>query len=155
MYFSMRASHPPKPLNPGHSCLCLELRRAARILTQHYDAELRLSGLSVAQFGMLARLARMGNSIQMDLAEQLTLDPTTLARTISPLIKKGLVRKVHDRFDRRARRLEVTAAGMAQFRAASAYWKRAQDKVRLRLGEQNWTALQELLRSLIRYTSDS
>jgi hypothetical protein len=38
------------------SCACANLRRAARVMTRLYDAALRPSGLSVAQFTLLQAL---------------------------------------------------------------------------------------------------
>ena len=38
------------------SCTCLRVRKAARTLTRAYDAALAPAGLTIGQFGLLARL---------------------------------------------------------------------------------------------------
>jgi DNA-binding MarR family transcriptional regulator len=133
------------PERCGAGCLCLQIRRAARLVTQLYDQEVRQSGLSMAQFGLLAGLLQMGDSTQSELAERMTLDPTTLTRNVAPLIRRGLVKKVRGGVDRRERRLELTPEGRAQLRAAAEHWRRAQDKVRETLGGTAWRDLHGLL----------
>jgi len=130
-------------------CLCLQIRRAARLVTQLYDEEVRRSGLSMAQFGLLAGLHQLGEATQRDLAEKLTLDPTTLTRNVAPLIRRGLIRKAQRDTDRRERRLQLTPQGLAELKAASLYWRRAQDSVRRTLGTGAWTRLHGLLDTVL------
>ena len=137
----------------GEGCLCLQIRRAARLVTQLYDEEVRQSGLSMAQFSLLAGLRRMGDTTQRELAEQMTLDPTTLTRNVAPLIRRGYVRKVQRGADRRERRLELTAEGAAQLRAAGRHWQRAQDRVRRTLGPRAWSDLHRLLGQMLNGTA--
>jgi DNA-binding MarR family transcriptional regulator len=71
------------------SCACANLRRAARVTTRLYDAALRPSGLSVAQFTLLQALNTAPGMSQKQLAGLLEIDSTTLTRTLQPLRRAG------------------------------------------------------------------
>src|SRR5712691_10551422 len=77
----MRAEALPLPVL---DCACASLRRAARAVTQAYDAALQGTGLRATQFTLLQALERTGTTPQMALGELLALDPTTLSRTLRP-----------------------------------------------------------------------
>jgi DNA-binding MarR family transcriptional regulator len=68
-------------------CTCTNLRRAARIVSQLYDRELRQAGLRVTQFALLQALVRAKDISQGKLGEVLGLDSTTLTRTLALLRK--------------------------------------------------------------------
>src|SRR5205823_2489322 len=68
---------------PALDCACASLRRAARAVTQAYEAALKHSGLRATQFTLLQVLERTGTSPQAALGELLALDPTTLSRTLT------------------------------------------------------------------------
>src|SRR5882724_8925118 len=76
-------------------CSCLRFRRVTRRITQIYDRLLEPAGLTVNQFGLLARL--YGASLRREvlpistLAERVGMDPTTLNRSLKPLEKAGFV----------------------------------------------------------------
>jgi DNA-binding MarR family transcriptional regulator len=133
----------------GDRCMCLQLRRAARLVTQMYDDEVQQTGLGMAQFAILGGLTRMGDSTQTELAARLRLDPTTLNRTVAPLIAKGLVAKRRRAEDRRGLVLHITAGGTARLNAASLRWRRAQDRVKAALGDKGWSGLHALLGNLL------
>ncbi|MBI1251725.1 MAG: MarR family transcriptional regulator [Alphaproteobacteria bacterium] len=110
---------------PG-ACLCARVRAAARRLTVHYDAHLAPHGLSLAQFGLLAAIAGAGQTPMTQLAATLSLDPSTLSRTLLPLQKAGLVESVADPANRRVRLARLTASGREKAKAAGRAWAAAQ-----------------------------
>src|SRR5213080_2504071 len=76
----------PTPPVPSLPCACANMRRAARAVTQLYDAALRPSGLRITQFTLLRALARAGGPMTQDaLGELLAVDSTTLSRTLRQL----------------------------------------------------------------------
>jgi DNA-binding MarR family transcriptional regulator len=127
---------------PALACACANLRRAARAVTQLYDAELRVTGLRVPQLTLLQALQRMGSSPQSALGELLALDATTLSRTLRPLARAGLIRATRGQ-DRRETRWALTAAGRRRFARARAPWERAQARLRTRLRPEHWRLLVE------------
>jgi len=61
----------------GRSCVCLNLRKASRMITQTYDEFLRPSGLRGTQFGLLMVVKGVGKVTVTKLAEWATMERTT------------------------------------------------------------------------------
>ena len=125
-------------------CACASLRRASRAVTQVYDQELRGSGLRVTQFTLLQALELSGNLTQGRLGELLSLDSTTLTRTLRPLLGRGWVRSLPGE-DRRERHFQLTPAGRRQLQYARPGWERAQQRLQKALGVRDWQGLQTVL----------
>jgi DNA-binding MarR family transcriptional regulator len=125
---------------PALGCACASLRRAARAVTQLYDAALQGTGLRVTQFTLLQTLAKMGPSPQAALGELLALDPTTLSRTLRPLERAGWIRLTPGR-DRREVRWTLTRTGRGRLARATPAWERGQARLRARVRPEHWTVL--------------
>jgi DNA-binding MarR family transcriptional regulator len=133
------------------NCTCLRLRKAARRVTQIYDQTLEPSGLTLAQFSLLAHLYAAERLSVGDLADALVTDPTTLTRNLKPLSERGLVRIVADEADRRRRVITLTEAGQRLLPIAHPLWRKAQAHVARLLGESETARLNKSLdRSLDR-----
>jgi DNA-binding MarR family transcriptional regulator len=128
---------------PALPCMCANLRRAARALTQLYDEALRPTGLRATQFTVLQALSLTGEVSQRRLGEILAMDSTTLTRTLDILIRHGWIAKRPGK-DRRERRLLLAKPGEVQFEGALHYWQKVQAKVRAQLGNERWDAFQSL-----------
>ena len=76
---------------PALSCLCATLRRVSRALTQLYEQELRPLGMRVTQLTILQVLSRAGDLTQGKLGELLSLDSTTLTRTLKIMVRQGWI----------------------------------------------------------------
>jgi DNA-binding MarR family transcriptional regulator len=118
-------------------CACASLRRAARAVTQFYDAEMRGSGLRVTQFTLLQALSIAPGISQKQLAELLEIDSTTLTRTLAHLRRKRWLRS-ETGTDRREIRLFLTPGGQREFSRVLPYWQSAQRRLRQAWGEANW-----------------
>jgi DNA-binding MarR family transcriptional regulator len=142
----MRDGDPNRTRPAQLPCACANLRRAARAVTQLYEEELRDSGLRATQFTLLQALGTSGAITQGRLGELLSLDSTTLTRTLRPLVKRGWARSLPGR-DRRERYFQLTAAGQRELERARTQWERAQQRLRKVLGDTTWERLQgDLLR---------
>ena len=75
----------------GRVCVCFNLRKATRYVTQFYDKELRSTGLRVTQLTLLTAIRVMAPTNLKRLSEAVGMDQTTLSRNIGLLQKKGLV----------------------------------------------------------------
>ena len=115
-------------------CICFRLRRAARMITQHYDHHLRPAGLRATQFTLLATLAQTGPMPMQRLASHLGLERTTLTRNLQPLAAKRLVRVEQDE-DRRVRSVGITTKGKDVARSALPAWRKAQSSAVRKFGE--------------------
>ncbi len=113
------------------ACVCFNLRKAARAVTQLYDGILRPSGLRVTQFSILAVLARSGPLTQSRLAGATVTDRTTLTRNLRLLEAKGLIR-IEQGADRREREIGLTEAGRKALAKAYPLWKEAQARMEKR-----------------------
>ena len=118
---------------PALECLCASLRRAARAMTQVYEAELEPEGLTSPQLTLLHVLAKKGALRQGEIGEFLALDSTTLTRTLRPLESQGWIRARAGR-DRRERHWELTREGRRKWKKALPAWHRAQAMARQQLG---------------------
>lgn len=122
---------------PDLPCLCANLRRAARALTQIYEEELRPVGLRGPQFTILQTLSLAGEITQGRMAEILAMDSTTLTRTLAIMERQGWIAR-REGEDRREWRIQLSKAGRSQFEQALPHWEKAQALVRKKLGERGW-----------------
>lgn len=129
-------------------CTCANLRKAARIVTQAYDAALQPTGLKSTQFILLANLTEQDDMPLSQLAEALVMDRTTLTRNLKPLIRQGLVR-IAQEADLRVRRVSLTDAGRAAVIAARPEWEAMQRRIEERLGGARWAGLLDDLNATV------
>lgn len=127
------------------ACACLNLRMAARALTQMYDAHLAASGLKATQFSILSAIGLAGPLPLSRLAALLVMDRTTLTRNLGPLERDGLIAVGRDRQDRRRREAELTAKGRARLGLAFPLWQEAQRRFLERFGRERWRELRATL----------
>lgn len=98
----------PRPLKRE---LMFQLVETARLLRTHVDQRARQNGTTRAQWGVLARLRRQEGLNQAALAEQLEMQPISLARLIDRLEEQELVERRADPRDRRAYLMHLTPQG--------------------------------------------
>ncbi len=133
-------------------CACLNLRGAARAVTQMYDEVLRPSGLKATQFSVLAAVAMKGPASMTVIAKALVMDRTTLTRNLKPLMDRGLVKAGKGADDRRQRRIVVTGEGKAALAKALPLWKKAHEQIINGIGFARWQGMVRLLDETIRLT---
>lgn len=104
------------------SCLCLHAQRAARALARRFDVALAPAGLTSGQFSLLMSLNRPVPATLGSVAALLAMDRTTLTANLKPLERRKLVKASVDPEDRRARLLQLTAAGRKLLTAAVPIW---------------------------------
>ncbi len=121
-------------------CVCANLRRATRMVTQAYDAALKPAGLRATQFTMLSVLAGRGRMRQSDYAEFLGMDGTTLTRNLQPLLKKQWIRIDRDD-DKRVRLISITRPGQRVLDKAVPLWRTVQSQFVKGLGTEQWAGL--------------
>src|ERR1043165_5259365 len=73
------------------NCVCFNLRRAARVVTHLFDAEMRRHGIRSTQGSVLFALHATGPSNMAELSEVLGMERTTLLRNLQPLKRDGFV----------------------------------------------------------------
>src|SRR5260221_13627922 len=115
--------------NSADACVCTVLRKASRASTQMYDGILDPSGLTIAQFSLLAALYYTRSIPIKKLARRLVIDRTTLSRNLAPLERCNLVELIEDPDDLRIRKVSLTAQGLEALISALPYWQEAQEKM--------------------------
>jgi DNA-binding MarR family transcriptional regulator len=104
------------------TCLCLHTQRAARAIARRFDEAMRPVDLRSGQFSLLISLNRPEPPTLGSVAQLLAMDRTTLTANLKPLERRGLLVVTPDAEDRRARRLTLTADGLALLERAIPIW---------------------------------
>ncbi len=110
------------------SCMGMRVRRAARVVANHYDKHLKPSGLKGTQFTLLNTIFMNPGANIGKLADILGLDRTTLNRNLKPLERKGWIRSGSGK-DPRTRTLKLTSEGTGILQNALPFWLEAQSGV--------------------------
>ena len=123
------------------TCLCLNVRKMARVLTHHYEASLQPGGLRITQFSLLVAIALAQKVPLTRLAEVIAMDRTTLARNLKPLERQHLITVETSTEDRRVRVIALTDEGRQKVNDALPRWKQAQTQMMSLLGPQQSQSL--------------
>src|SRR5215469_13215253 len=122
----------------------------ARITRRLIDAErpiLAAHGLSMWEYVALSQLGREPAPTQLALAQAIDYDKTRLIQLLDGLEQSGLLTRVPDPADRRARILQLTPHGQAQLTATRTDIRKMETQL---LGELSPTEQQTLLSVLPR-----
>ncbi|MBV8637119.1 MAG: MarR family transcriptional regulator [Candidatus Eremiobacteraeota bacterium] len=87
------------------------LARLTQTFIAAQNAALEELGLTMRSFAVLATVSERAARTQLEIAQVVGLDKSTLVSTIDELEKRGLVERRADPADRRARVVESTPAG--------------------------------------------
>ncbi len=98
---------PPRTLNRECAIILKDVARMIRTYADHKASE---TGITYAQWVVLARLDRFEGLKQSELAEMLDLQPISLTRLLDRLCDAGMIERRSDPSDRRAKRLYLTPA---------------------------------------------
>ena len=95
------------------------LARAAHAVTAAHNEALTADGLNLRTFSVLAVIGARAARSQLEIAQAVGLDKTTLVATIDELERRRLVQRTPDPDDRRARIVGITPEGQSLFDRAS------------------------------------
>jgi len=129
-------------------CNCMILRKAARKVSNFYDAMLSPAGLRATQYAILVVVSELGAVSINDLADRLDLDRTTTGKNMRPLVLAKLIRMKPSPTDRRSRIVQLTQHGAARLEAAKPLWRRAQRAFESANGERSARDLRRALATL-------
>jgi len=127
-------------MSAPENCVCFNLRRVTRVVTQFYDAEIRRQGIRPTQGTLLAALQAKESWSMAELSEFLGMDRTTLVRNLRPLQRDGLVQAAGGGHGRLVE-LSITNKGRKQTEKLAPAWKSAQSAAVKTLGEKRWSAI--------------
>jgi DNA-binding MarR family transcriptional regulator len=109
-------------------CLCTNLRRTTRAISNIYDAALAPTGIKITQFSLLRAVERNEPIAISELAEDMALDRTTLARNVA-LLERDRLLVLSAGEDRRVTEVRLTQAGRKAIKTAMPIWSNTQQEV--------------------------
>ena len=118
------------------ACAGWNSRLAARRITKFLDERMQSSGLSLAQFALMAQVAAAADDTLGVLADRMSLDQSTLSRNLRALEAAGLVEIASAEEDLRRRAVWLTEAGARSLEAALPIWREAHAALAERLDPQ-------------------
>jgi DNA-binding MarR family transcriptional regulator len=107
------------------TCAGWNSRLAARRVTQFLEKRMMGSGLTIAQFGLMAQIAAASDDTLGTLAERLGFDQSSLSRNLHALQREGLVEIAIVERDQRKRAVWLTENGARRLEAAMPIWRSA------------------------------
>ena len=119
------------------ACVCHNLRKTSRAITQFYDKLLAPSGITITQFAVLRAISIGNSSIITEISKEMYMDRTTLTRSLELLEKQDFI-QIESSDDRRKRIVTITTHGKAQMSKALPLWEKAQGIIMEKFGKRNW-----------------
>ena len=121
---------PPKTLQSDaqaaiEACAGWNSRLASRRITQFLEMRMTISGLTIAQFGLMSQIAAASDDTLGALAERSGLDQSSLSRNLHALERDGLVEIAIVERDQRKRAVWLTENGARRLEAAMPVWRSA------------------------------
>jgi len=136
------------------NCLNANIRKANRVVTSLYLDAMDSSELQGTQFTLLSTLSGMGEATIGALSNYMTMDQTTVTRSVN-LLKKANYVEVIKGEDRRQRIIRLTAEGKKILKSSYPLWLEAQNELWEKLGDEKAAALLELTQSIIDLNQDT
>ncbi|MCB8819049.1 MarR family winged helix-turn-helix transcriptional regulator [Microvirga rosea] len=137
----------------ARSCLGRRTRKTAALLSRHYAAQLRHTGLSGTEFVLLVTIAQEPDISVVALADKLGLDPTTLVRNVKHASDRRLIAAAGGR-GRAGKRLRLTLEGEEALKRALDAWEEVNSALVAKLGPEKVSeglrflqALEDLVRA--------
>jgi len=125
-------------------CVAFNSRKAARAVTRLYDLALAPVGVRSTQLAVLIALAKSQPVSIGSLAELLSVDTTTLTRSLGPIRKQGFL-AISERSAMRQRFVTLTGKGTRALRDSMPLWRDVQTRFAKAIGEDHWKVLQQEL----------
>ncbi len=93
--------------------LSVAANAVSRLIARAYEVQF---GLKIPQWRLIAVLASEGPLTQQSLCGRTVMDKVTVMRAAQGLVRRGLVRRLPNREDRRSHRLALTRSGQRVYR---------------------------------------
>lgn len=129
-------------------CVCSNLRKKTRVVTQLYDKLLQPTGLKVTQYSMLANIDLQQSVSISRLGEILLLDQTTITRNINLLKQNGYVDLTRDPQDARTKVITLTDKGVEKLNEAAPIWQDIQERIINDIGLEKYNDFYETLKTM-------
>lgn len=121
----------------ARTCVCQNLRRTSRAITQFYDRLLAPSGINSTQLALLRTISIRNSSTISEISREMYMDRTTLTRSLELLKRQDFIR-IESSSDKRKRIVTITSKGKAKMDKAFPLWEKAQSIIMEKFGKVNW-----------------
>lgn len=138
-----------RPAADPRDVLAYLLKHATAKLTAATDAALQPFGIDSKDLGALRLLAHQEPKSQLQVAQMLSIDRTTMVALLDALERKGVVTRRPDPADRRRNVVELTQEGLETFDAAWAAYTQAEKSFLASLDPSASAQLHRTLRTLL------
>ncbi len=125
-----------------------EMAAFNRKLRSFFDARVAEKGLTLARARTLFALSRRGSLTQKELAEELEIETPTLVRLLDAMEKQNLIERRSDEKDRRAKRIQMTPAGLRTFEDVDAQAKAMRAEIAVDISTDEIRAALHVVRRL-------
>jgi len=129
---------------PLIGCVCTQIKMASRTVGRRYDEALKGSSVNVVQYSILINTRRYEPIAQMELADHLDMERTTLYRAIDVLEKRGLVVS-EATGEGVAKSVRLTAKGRKVTADAETRWREVHDGFVAVFGTEKLDSLNQML----------
>lgn len=133
-------------------CMCYNLRKTSRAITQFYDKMLEPSGLAITQFSLLVGLSIAQYPTITKMANEMIVDRTTLTRNLNVLQNRGLVKIKGSSNDKGKKDIVITTKGKELLAKAFPLWEKAQRTVIQKFGNNDYNDMLSELSKIIKLT---
>ena len=124
-------------------CIAYRVRLLNRVITNIYDRALQPLGIKINQANILTMLSLSGHASSTDIARVLSMEKSTVSRTLDRLRKNGWI-NVAGNGDGPSQIVSVTPQGRNLMAAVHTQWKKAQKHAAELLGEEGVAAVRKL-----------
>ena len=139
----------PSTTADPHEVLGYLLKHATLKLTALTDAALEPLGIDSKEFGTLRVLAHREPASQLQVAQTLGIDRTTMVALLDVLERKGIVTRRPDPADRRRNVVELTEHGLQAYDAAQVAHREAEEAFLAGISPSAAGQLRRTLRTLV------
>lgn len=146
---------PPDEQRPPGRPIGLQLALTAKTVGMAFNAALQAQGGSVPVWLILNALTHEKLATQLDLARALGIEGPTLTRHLDNLEEVGLVERRRSDEDRRAVRVALTPAGVAQYASLRVAVAAFNERLLAGVSDDEQAQLRELLDRLAANTGEA
>ncbi len=118
-------------------CYCYNLKKSASWILDYYDSAVMESGLTMSQYYLLRKLAKLGSANITAWANEADLERTTMVRNVKVLEKHNLIKLVSGS----GKTYGLSDHGKEALETAIPIWEKKQREMETFLGEEDTEAL--------------
>ncbi|WP_372366056.1 MarR family winged helix-turn-helix transcriptional regulator [Candidatus Uabimicrobium sp. HlEnr_7] len=118
-----------------NNCVCFNVRKISRLVTQVYDEAFRSTGFKATQIAVLFSVSDLSPITISQLAQAMTTDRTTISRNLKPLQREHLV-LIKPGEDKRQKNIHITTKGKKLVEEILPLWKKCQQKLFSAIGDE-------------------